>query len=279
MQEPAAAARVVRALTSDRHIRLSALDASPLWDGVRRGHPQLEADACAVLVQHLAGTLLLQARTFFSERLQILVRTSGRAKAVVSDAWPEGDIRGVLDPVPGKDGAWLEGPGLVQVMRSTAGAQPYMGNLEWVEGSLAKQFEAYLQQSEQVQASVDLWCDPATGEAGGLLVEPMPGCPPDRLQALIDALDGLEVVPLWERTPDFLCTWINRGPGSEVLGATDVRYHCRCSRESLLQALAGFGAERLADMFKEDLPVDVRCDYCGAEYRVARADIPAGGDA
>ena len=37
MSEPAPVAQVIRALTSDRHIRFSALDASPLWDGVRRG--------------------------------------------------------------------------------------------------------------------------------------------------------------------------------------------------------------------------------------------------
>jgi len=276
MHEAPASARVVRAITSDHQIRLSALDAGPLWDGVRRGHPQLEADACALLVQLLSGTLLLQARTFFSERLQILARTSGRAKAVVADSWPDGDIRGVLDPAPGVEGPWLQAPGLFQVMRSSRSGQPYIGHLEWVEGSLPTQFEAYLQQSEQIQASVDLWCDPGTGEAGGLLVEPLPGCTPERLKSLVDALEGLEVVPLWERTPAFLLEWINRGPGAEVLGATDMRYHCRCSRESLLEALAGFGTERLAEVFPGDAPVDVRCDYCGKEYRIAPEDVPGG---
>lgn len=276
MHEAPASARVVRAITSDHQIRLSALDAGPLWDGVRRGHPQLEADACALLVQMLSGTLLLQARTFFSERLQILARTSGRAKAVVADSWPDGDIRGVLDPAAGVEGDWLQAPGLLQVMRSTRSGQPYIGNLEWVEGSLSTQFEAYLQQSEQIQASVDLWCDPGTGEAGGLLVEPLPGCPPERLKSLVDALEGLEVVPLWERTPAFLMEWINRGPGAEVLSTTDMRYHCRCSRESLLEALAGFGAERLAEVFPEGVPVDVRCDYCGKDYRIAPEDVPGG---
>ena len=35
------------------------------------------------------------------------------------------------------------------------------------------QVEIYLHESEQVQASLTLWCDPSTGHAGGLLVEPL----------------------------------------------------------------------------------------------------------
>ena len=67
-----------------------------------------------------------------------------------------------------------------------------------------------------------------------------------------------------------------REAGAEVLGATDMRYHCRCSRESLLEALAGFGTERLAEVFPGEAPVDVRCDYCGKEYRIAPEDVPGG---
>jgi len=270
------AAQIIRALTSDRQIRFSALDASPLWDGVRRGHPHLEAGACAVLVEVLAGALLLQARNFFSERLQLLVKTSGRTRAVVADSWPDGDIRGVLDPGPGSEGPWLAGPGTLQVMRSTGRDQPYLGSLELVEGPLQTQLEAYLQQSEQIQASVTLWCDPGTGESGGLLVEPMPDCPPERLQRLVEALEGLEVVPLRERTPAFLGTWINQGEGAEVLSSTAMRYHCRCTRESLLEALAGFGKARAEELFSSGGPMLVRCDYCGKEYSISRRDLEAG---
>jgi len=276
MPDAAAPAQVIRALTKDRHIRFSALDASPLWDGVRRGHPHLEAEACAVLVEVLSGALLLQARNFFSERLQLLVKASGRARAAVADSWPDGDIRGVLDPGPADAAGWLQAPGTLTVMRSTGTGQPYIGTLELVDGPLQTQLEAYLQHSEQVQASVTLWCDPGTGESGGLLVEPMPGCPPERLRALVDALEGLEVVPNWERTPAFLASWINQGEGAELLSTTAMRYQCRCSRESLLEALAGFGKEKLDELFAEGPTVRVRCDYCGKDYPIGREDLPGG---
>lgn len=252
---------------------MTTLNAAALWDGVRRGHPQLEAQPCAALVQLLSAALLLQARTFHSERLQLLLKGSGRAKAVVADAWPEGDVRGILDSSEVAEGPWIAAPGLLQVMRSNASGQPYIGQLELVDGGLEAQIEAYLQQSEQVQASLSLWCDPATGESGGLLVEPLPGCPPERLGRMVDALEGLEVVPFWERDTEFLVRWINQGEGAEILSSTEVRYHCRCTREALVGTLAAFPADRVAELFHGVEAIEVNCDYCGRSYSITQSEL------
>ena len=267
--------RVLRSHTRDGHIRLSSLDASPLWDGVRRSHPHLEPEACACLTDLLCATALLQSRTLFAERLQLMVKGAGRAKAVVSDSWPDGTIRGVLDM--GSEGTdWIAAPGLLQVMRSNTGGQPYIGNLPLVEGGIQVQVEHYLQNSEQVQASLTLWCDPATGESGGLLVEPLPDCPPARLARVVQAIEGLEVVPLWERTPAFLASWIAQGEGTEDLAAADLFYRCRCSRATLLETLRRFTMEQKEDLFKEPGPLEVRCDYCGVLYAMTRQELLGG---
>ena len=267
--------RVIRALSSDRQIRFAALNAGPLWDGVRRGHPHLESGACAPLVELLSATLLLQSRTFFSERLQLLLKSSGHAKAIVTDAWPNGDIRGVLDVDPARAGdPWLQAPGLLQVMRSNPAGQPYTGTLALGEGPIQAQLEAYLLQSEQVQASMTLWCDAGTGECGGLLVEPLPGCSHERLGALVAAVEGLEVVPLWERSPEFLASWINQGEGAELLATAEIRYHCRCTREALVATLGGFQRAQVQELFGAGSPVEVRCDYCSQVYSIALEDLP-----
>ncbi len=271
-------ARVFKALTRDGHIRLSSLDASPLWDGVRRGHPHLEAEACASLTELLAASALLQSRTLFAERLQLLLKGAGRAKAVVADTWPDGTVRGVLDVREEASGPWIAGPGLFQVMRSNPEGQPYIGTLPVVEGGIQTQIEHYLQQSEQVQASVTLWCDPGTGEAGGLLVEPLPQCPPERLARLVQAIEGLDVVPLWERTPDFLADWVAQGQGTELQSTAELSYRCRCSREALLATLRTFPKAQREELFHEPGAVEVRCDYCGTLYPITREDL-LGGEA
>jgi len=277
MSGPVPQARVVKSLTRDLHIRLSSLDASPLWDGVRRGHPHLDPGACACLTELLCATALVQDRSLFAERLQLLLKGAGRARAVVADSWPDGTIRGVLDPGSAGAADWIAAPGIFQVMRSSPTGQPYIGRLDLVEGGIQAQVEHYLQDSEQVQASVTLWCDPATGEAGGLLVEPLPGCPPARLARLIQAIEGLEVVPLWERTPEFLANWIAQGEGSDQLTVTEIFYRCRCTRETLLETLRGFSAEQKAGLFVAPGPVEVRCDYCGTLFPITPEDLQRGG--
>ncbi len=269
-------ARVTRALTSDQRIRLAALDASALWDGVRRGHPQLDAEACACLTELLAATALLNSRALFLERLQLFVKGAGRARAVVGDCWPDGTLRGVLDLAPRLEGPWVEAPGTLVVMRSSASGQPWTGTLPLVAGGIQAQVEAYLLQSEQVQASLTLWCDPLTGHAGGLLVEPLPDCPPARLARLVQAIEGVEVLQDHERVPDFLTEWVNGGPGAEVLGSVDLAYRCRCTRESLLGTILGFPREQLRELFADDTEVEVRCDYCGRTYLLARPEVLPG---
>jgi len=276
MDEPIHQARVLKALTKDRHIRLSSLDASPLWDGVRRGHPHLDPQACACLTELLSATALLQGRTAFEERLQLLVKGSGRAKAVVADCWPDGTIRGVLDLGNPEAQDWVAAPGVLQVMRSNAAGQPYIGNLELVEGGIQVQVEHYLQSSEQVQASLTLWCDPGTGEAGGLLVELLPDCPPARLARLVQAIEGLDVVPYWERTAEFLASWVTQGEGTEEMAAADLFYRCRCTREALVETLRRFPEEQKADLFKDEEPLEVRCDYCSKLYPITREDLLKG---
>jgi molecular chaperone Hsp33 len=278
MTESPSLARVVRALSTDKHIRLAALDARPLWDGVRRGHPHLEAGACACLAELLAATLLLQARSIFVERLQLLIRGAGRARAIVSDSWPDGMVRGVLDLAEDhSEGPLVVTPGLLQVMRSGLRGEPYIGKLPLVEGGISAQIEAYLQQSEQIQASLTVWCDPATGEAGGLLVEPLPACPPERMQRLVDALEGLEVVPNWERDPDFLVRWINQGEGATILSTHEIEYRCRCSKEGLLTALGSFSKEKIEEIFAEGSPAEVRCDYCSNVFAIHREEVTGHG--
>jgi len=278
MTESQPTTRVIRALSADRHIRLAVLDARPLWDSVRRGHPHLESEACACLVELLASTLLLQSRSMFVERLQVLVRGAGRAQAVVADSWPDGMVRGMLDVVEGPaDGTWIEAPGLLQVMRSGAKGEPYIGKLPLVEGGISTQIEAYLQQSEQIQASLSVWCDPATGEGGGLMVEPLPACPPERMRHLVEALDGLDVVPNWERDPEFLIRWINQGEGATQLSTHEIEYRCRCAKEALLEALGRFSREKIEEIFAEGSPAEVRCDYCGKVFAIHREEVLADG--
>jgi molecular chaperone Hsp33 len=276
MYDAAFSAKVVRALTADGQMRLSTMDASPLWDGARRGHPHLEAGACAMLVELLAAAALLQSRSLLAERIQLVLRSAGRAKAIVADSWPDGSIRGILDLNVNADGdgeQWIAFPGNFQVMRSNPNGPPYIGNIELVDGPISAQVEHYLQQSEQIQACVVIWCDPLSGEAGGLIVEPLPNCPPERLKRMLAALGGMEVTHPWERTPEFLVRWINQGEGAEILSSLNLEYRCRCSKQSLVDTLGVMPPGQRLEIFDGKNTIEAHCEYCGKSYTIAQDEL------
>ena len=96
--------------------------------------------------------------------------------------------------------------------------------------------------------------------------------------ALVAAVEGLEVVPNWERTPEFLSTWINQGPGAELLATAAIHYHCRCTRDALVATLSGFYPKRIQELFEAGSPVEVRCDYCGKVYQIPLEDLAGPGE-
>jgi molecular chaperone Hsp33 len=229
-------------------------------------------------VELLAGAALMQSRSLLTERIQLLVRSSGRAGSIVADSWPDGRLRGILDIKPESGGApWIAPPGIFQVMRSNPGGPPYIGNLELVDGPIGAQLELYLHRSEQLRACVAIWCDPSSGEAGGLIVEPLPDCPQERLKQMLAALDGLEVTQPWERTPDFLVKWMNQGEGAAILSSLELEYRCRCSRVSLADTLRAMPPEQRRDLFSGTDQIDVHCEYCGARYSLAPEDLASVG--
>jgi len=270
-------AKISRFMTADQWIKVDIVEMGPLWDRIRRHHPSYDAPQSAILAEGLMATLLLLGRSDFLQRVQFMVKSSGHIKNLMADAWPDGSIRGFCDLGSSQEASSLELPGSIQVMRSQPSGEPYRGLLPLVEGGLDKQLEAYFQQSEQIETSVHLWCDPLTGLGGALKVEPLPLCPTERLSRLIQALEGLDVVPFEERTTEFLATWINQGEGCQLLTSSDIRYACRCNRNDLVRIMKGFSPEEKQHLFDVQDHTEVRCDYCSEVFIIRPSDLTSEG--
>ena len=48
--------------------------------------------------------------------------------------------------------------------------------------------------------------------------------------------------------------------------------------KALVDTLRRFSAEQKADLFKDEAPLEVRCDYCGTMYPISRDDLMAEGN-
>ncbi|MBQ7825890.1 MAG: Hsp33 family molecular chaperone HslO [Clostridia bacterium] len=169
------------------------------------------------------------------------------------------DVGGVL----GKDGH-------LTVMRSFAYGEPYVGRVALVSGEVAEDFAMYYLESEQIPTLCALGT--LVGEeiisAGGLLVQAMPGCSEELLDALeIRAeLFGAICQLLQEMTLEEIVSGCFRGLEPEIMEEIPLKLHCDCSREYIERVLLSMGESEIRDMIAKQNGCEVSCHFCRSSY-------------
>lgn len=169
------------------------------------------------------------------------------------------DVGGVL----GKDGH-------LTVMRSFAYGEPYVGRVALVSGEVAEDFAMYYLESEQIPTLCALGT--LVGEeiisAGGLLVQAMPGCSEELLDALeIRAeLFGAISQLLQEMTLEEIVSGCFRGLEPEIMEEIPLKLHCDCSREYIERVLLSMGESEIRDMIAKQNGCEVSCHFCRSSY-------------
>ena len=185
-------------------------------------------------------------------------------------------------------GAAVGRNGRMSVVKDLGMREPYIGQCELVSGELGIDFANYFTVSEQQPSLVALGVlvsGDAVLKAGGLLIQPMPGCE----EATIDQLElrspmfadisrELAAVEKEQLIEDWF-----RGMEPQVLERTPLRYHCGCSRARMEKALISLGRRELNGIIAEDTGAELGCHFCHSQYRfttdelkelVARASRP-----
>ncbi len=161
--------------------------------------------------------------------------------------------------------------GRMNVIKDLGMGKQYVGQCEIVSGEIAMDFANYFTVSEQQPSLVALGVlvnGDAVLKAGGLLIQPLPGCPDE-------IIDQLEL-----RSPMFadisremtfagidqLCEDWFRGMEPRVLERTPLDYRCTCSRERMERALISLGRKELRGLIEEGQGAELGCHFCHSQY-------------
>ena len=156
-----------------------------------------------------------------------------------------------------------------------------MGSVPFVSGEIAEDFASYYLTSQQQPSIVYLGVrvEPASGTvraAGGVLVQPLPGCPEETLDdlAALSSSIGTFAKRLddGERPEDILSD-IFRELGFEEVAQVTPAYRCDCSRDRIEQALLSVGKKELTDMIHEDHGAQVQCHFCNKTYTFTEQEL------
>jgi len=169
------------------------------------------------------------------------------------------DVGGVL----GKDG-------YLTVMRSFNYGEPYVGRVALVSGEIAEDFAMYYLESEQIPALCALGT--LVGEevlsAGGILVQAMPGCSDELLDALEVRAELLGAISqlLQEMSLEELAYACFRDLEPEVLEEIPLSLRCDCSHEYIERVLISMGESEIRDLIRTQNGCEVTCHFCRNHY-------------
>jgi len=147
----------------------------------------------------------------------------------------------------------------------------YIGQCELVSGEIAMDFAQYFTVSEQQPSLVALGVlvnGAAVLKAGGLLIQPLPGCPDDVIDQLelrspmfADISREMTFAPIEQLCEDWF-----RGMNPRILERSPVSYTCSCSRERMERALISLGRKELKTLIEEDRGAELVCHFCHGRY-------------
>ena len=161
--------------------------------------------------------------------------------------------------------------GRMSVVKDLGLREPYIGQCELVSGEMGMDFANYFTVSEQQPSLVSVGVlvnGNVVLKAGGLLIQPLPGCEESVLEQLelrSPMFASISREMTYAPKEQLIEDWF-RGLEPELLERTPLSYRCGCSRERMEKALISLGRKELQTLIDEDKGAELGCHFCHSRY-------------
>ncbi|MBE0618663.1 MAG: Hsp33 family molecular chaperone HslO [Proteobacteria bacterium] len=286
MSEPLAD-HLVGALSTDGGVLVRAAVTTDLCEAGRRAHATAPT-ASAALGRALTGALLLGSLLKGRQTVLLQWRGGGPLGTVLAEARPDLSVRGYVGRpqavVPSRAGKLDVGTGVghrgeLVVVKDLGLREPYVSSVALQSGEIGDDLAYYLLVSEQIPSAVGLGvhiaADYRIAVAGGILVETLPGAPPERVEQVAENMGRLGSVTrlLSQRaSAEALVAAALEGMPyrTSLLGVP--RFTCQCGPERLDATLAALGPDEVRDVLEKEGELRARCAFCASEWRKGSLD-------
>ena len=178
-------------------------------------------------------------------------------------------------------GGYVGKDGKLTVVRDLSLKEPYVGMCHLISGEVAEDFAEYFTVSEQQPSLVYLGVrlEPVSGRvlgAGGLLVQPLPGCPEEHIDYVMAQANAIPQLTRRLSEGETLENIVRSLFPQGDLAFTDTlhpAYQCDCSRERMERALLSLGKEELTKIIEEDGQAELSCHFCNSRYTFSREEL------
>ncbi|PPC90916.1 MAG: Hsp33 family molecular chaperone HslO [Methylotenera sp.] len=254
-----------------------ALNKQHLPAGLKRALGELmAASALLTATLKMSGSLVLQIQSKGALKLLVVecnsefgIRATAKWKGEVSDEQnlfdliAHGQFMITLDP---KDGR-----------------QAYQGIVPLEGDSISTILENYMLRSEQIDTRIWLHCD--GNSAAGMLLQKLP----ETMNQITQTEDlSSQDLDAWNRIghlagtitddellnlpTEILLKRLFHEENVRLFEASNTKFYCSCSRESVSGMLRMLGNEEITSIIEEQGKIEVNCDFCNAHYSFDKVD-------
>lgn len=278
--------RLIKGITRDGHFKISVVKTTDVVKSAKKRH-NLSLLNTVLLGRALTGTMLMASELKGEERVQLRFEGDGPVGLIVAEASRIGEIRGYVqhpeieldyshENVQIGDGIGL---GLLTFSKTLYNeAEPRRSTIELVKGNIIDDIAYYMVQSEQVPSAVllDVGIDNEGEviEAGGILIQRMPGAPEGQIEKLQQKLQSFESIHRLFQQGLYIDDIMKKALKPlqvKELDRQPVDFFCRCTRERFIDALAMLSYNDLKEI--SDDGQELVCYFCNEHYYISKEEI------
>lgn len=261
---------LVRGIAYDGQVRAFATNTTETVGEAQRRHNTWPV-VSAALGRSMTASVMMGAMLKGDDKITVKIEGNGPIGPMVIDADAKGDVRGfVTNPhvhfeLNGQGKldvrAGVGSEGALTVVKDLGLRDMFSCQTPIVSGEIAEDFTYYFASSEQVPSSVGLGVlvnpDNTILAAGGFIIQLMPGCEEETIEAIEKRLSSIEPVSkMIEKGyshEQILEAVLGEG-NVQILSSMPVQFQCQCSKERFGAAIISLGVGEIREMIDEDGP-------------------------
>lgn len=284
--------KILHITLEDGQARALVAVTTDLVEQARRIHDCTPTAAAALgrtlTISAIQGAMLKNAK----DSLTVTIKGGGPIGSIVCVAHADGKVKGyVAEPhvdLPLKANGKLDVGGAVgvnghvTVVKDLGLRDPYVGQTRIVSGEIAEDMAFYLTVSEQtpslVSPGVLVEGEQEVHGAGGVLIQPLPGCSEEvltQLESLANHLAGISTAIRDLGSAEALAQYALIGFRYNILESIEPAFECDCSRDRIERVLLSMGETELRAMIAEQHGAQVSCHFCNETYNFTETELEA----
>lgn len=280
---------ILRAVAADLKIRAFAIRGTDMVECARQHHNSSPVITSALGRLLMGGAMMGVMMKGENDVLTLMMKGDGPAGKLTVTADSHGNVKGYADNpvviIPPNYAGKLDvgaaiGYGELTVIKDLGLKEPYVSQTPLGTSEVADDLTYYFAKSEQTPSSVALGVlmnrDNTVAQAGGFIIQLMPGVSDeiiDKLEAKLNGIKSITAMMEDGMGPEEILDYTIGEFGMEIIDRLDTQFKCNCSKEHVARALISMGKDELEQIIADGEPVTVNCHFCNTDYTYSIDEI------